>query len=58
MNYTQDSLKLQKYTNVFNAIPIKELTITRSNIIKQFFIKMKEAYNIRFSPLQQLYSYS
>lgn len=58
MNYTQDSLKLQKYTNVFNAIPIKELTITRSNIIKQFFIKMNEAYNIRFSPLQQLYSYS
>jgi len=57
MNYTEDSLQLQKYIKDFN-IPIRELTITRSNIIKQFFIKMNEAYNTRFSPLQQLYSYS
>ena len=58
MNYTDGSLQLQKYIKHFNTIPIRELTITRYNIIKQIFIKMNESYNTRFSPLQQFYSYS
>ena len=58
MNYTDGSLQLQNYINSFNNIPIRELTITRSNIMKQFLVKLNDAYYTKFSCLQQLYSYS
>lgn len=58
MNYTNGSLQLQKYIKGFDKINIRELTITRSNILKQFLIKINEAYYNKFSCLQQLYSYT
>lgn len=58
MIYTDDSLQLQKYIKHFNKISIRELTIRRSNIIKQLFITLNEASQNNFTLMQQHHSYS